>query len=58
MKKRTEYTFKVITGSDEAIFEMAEMASALKSLIPYGQVEFESVKSDFGQIKITIEAVT
>jgi len=56
MSKTTEYSIKYYHFSDgEAMEALAELCHLLEGLLPKCKVNFESCKSDFGLLIITVE---
>jgi len=56
MTKKTEYSIKYFHFSHgEAMEGLAELCGILETLLPQCHVDYESCKSDFGLLTITVE---
>ena len=58
MSKRTEYSIKYFHFSDgEAMGSLLELCHLLEGLLPDCRINYDTCKSDFGYLTITVEEV-
>lgn len=54
---RREWTFLLATnGDDKFRQECWHLAQVLSEIVPGGEAEWESVKNDYGLLRITVES--